>query len=202
MKRFGDKRKTAPKVRGGKVQRKSRHQPTPNYYNTPQDIPVLDRQRPGKDHCHLIRKRHLIDFISILPDWEELSQGLDAIVLGPGEGDTAGWHIPTVVTVCAWPRTLWVRWDPCFVEEHRDILRRLGVPCQKDGGEYLCKFTEGTARAYQLLHILLHELGHHHDRMTTKSKEDSARGEDYAEQYALEYGDLIWHRYLEVIGLD
>ncbi|UCE60992.1 MAG: hypothetical protein JSU63_04420 [Phycisphaerales bacterium] len=201
MRRFSDKRKTTPKVRDGTVQRKNRHAPTPDYYNTPQEIPVLDRERPGKDHRHLIRKKHLIDFISILPDWDELSVGLDAIVLAHEEGIN-GWHRPGIVAVCAWPRKIWEVWGPEFYFEHREILKRLGVPCEKQPGEYLCKFTEATARAYQLLHVLLHELGHHHDRMTTRSKEDSSRGEGYAEQYANRYSSVVFNRYLEVLGLE
>ena len=40
-------RKTTPKVRDGKVQRKNRWALTPNYENTPQDRPVFDRRRAG-----------------------------------------------------------------------------------------------------------------------------------------------------------
>jgi hypothetical protein len=48
----------------------------------------------------------------------------------------------------------------------------------------MVKWTENTARAYQLLYMFLHELGHHHDRMTTRSRRATARGEPYAESYA------------------
>ena len=49
-------------------------------------------------------------------------------------------------------------------------------------------------------HILLHEFGHHHDRMTTKSMRAS-RGEPYAEEYARRYEALIWKDYLKVFTL-
>ena len=65
---------------------------------------------------------------------------------------------------------------------------------------YLCKFTEAQARAYQLLHILLHELGHH-DRITTKSQKRASRGEPYAEAYALTYEAKIWDVYQRRFGL-
>ena len=61
-------------------------------------------------------------------------------------------------------------------------------------------YTEASARAFQLLHILLHELGHHHDRMSTQSKNETARGENYAEQYALRYMDKIWDSYIQEFG--
>lgn len=62
--------------------------------------------------------------------------------------------------------------------------------------------TDSQARAYQLLHIFLHELGHHHDRMTTKRQLSTSRGEPYAEAYARRHEGLIWDRYLKVFGLD
>jgi len=55
--------------------------------------------------------------------------------------------------------------------------------------------------AYQLLHIFLHELGHHCDRMSTKSRRDSGRGEPFAEEWAYRYERVLWDRYLETFGL-
>ena len=52
----------------------------------------------------------------------------------------------------------------------------------------------------QTLATLLHELGHHHDRMTTKLKRDAVRGESYAEAYAKAYTDRIWSQYREAFG--
>ena len=112
-----------------------------------------------------------------------------------------GWHLPGVVAICAWPRALWVDYDQEFYAEHRGVFERLGVAVEKRKGSVLCRFTEAQVKAYQLLHILLHELGHHHDRMTTRSRRDSARGEHFAEQYALRYEQTIWERYVEIFGL-
>lgn len=85
---------------------------------------------------------------------------------------------------------------------HRGLCERLEVPCEPtEGGYYLCRFTAASIRAYQLLHVLLHELGHHHDRMTTRARKDSCRGEDFAERYALDYEQVIWDRYLHEFGL-
>ena len=64
-----------------------------------------------------------------------------------------------------------------------------------------CQFNTAQVRAYQLLHVFLHELGHHHDRITTKSRAETARGENYAEQYAFKHEALIWERYIERFGL-
>ncbi len=187
----------------GKVQRKNRSSLTPTYFNTPQFSPVIDRLKPGFGYRHILKKRDVLAFIEHLPDWKELSKGLNAVLLAPGEDNTAGWHRPGVVAICAWEQRLMVRKvDAGFYQDHRVVLAKLGVPCEakKQRGSVLCQWTESTVRAYQLLHVLLHELGHHHDRMTTKSQRRCCRGEGYAEQYALRYADVIWERYLDRFG--
>lgn len=195
-------RKSAPEVKGGQVQKKNNWALTPNYYSHAQRELVIDRKRPGAGYRHLLKKRDILDFIAILPDWADLSVGLNGIVLAPGEYSLCGWHEPGVVHICAWEEDLWIdyRWD--FYEDHKALFDRLGVPAEPIKNGYLCKFTEATARAYQLLHILLHELGHHHDRMTTKSQVKASRGESYAEKYALRHEAQIWSRYLEQFGLE
>jgi hypothetical protein len=196
-------RNTAPKVKSGRVQKKNRWEPArSDYYAFTQPLPVVDRRRPGDSYRHLLRKQHIHDFIGLLPDWHDLSEGLDAIVLAPGESNLDGWHTTGVVAVCAWPTGLWDRSTPEFADEHRDIFVRLGVPLEHRKGEVVLKWTEGTVRAYQLLHVLLHELGHHHDRITTRSQARATRGEPFAERYARRYADLIWDRYLDAFGLD
>lgn len=102
---------------------------------------------------------------------------------------------------CAWDRDLWITLSKEGVEQERFFLERFGVACEPNGDEVLCKFSEATARAHQLLATLLHELGHHHDRMTTRSKSAASRGEDYAEEYAKRYADQIWTSYLDTFGM-
>ena len=107
MKRFN--RKTDPKVVGGLVQKKNNWAPTADYYNTDQPLPVIDRRRPGKGYRHLLKQRDVHDFISILPDWKDLSVGLNAVVLAPGMPDVYGYHTFGVVHVCAWEEELWIK---------------------------------------------------------------------------------------------
>jgi hypothetical protein len=195
-------RKSAPKVKRGRVQRQNNWELTPNYYNSPQPLPVIDRKRPGARYRHLLKKKDITTFIGILPDWSEISRGLNAIVLTHGHEEHFGFHIPGAVHLCAWDREMWISVTAAFYGQDADFLARLGVPCEADGSDgYLCKFTENTARGHQLLGTLLHELRHHHDRMTTKSKVRASRGESYAREYARKYGEKIWRRYGEVFGL-
>jgi hypothetical protein len=191
--------KSTPKVKNGRVQKKNRWAETPNYWNTPQDMPAIDRRRPGRDRVHLLKKRDIINFIGILPDWPELSKGLNAIVMEECEENVAGQCSSLgVVLISSWRRETWEYLTGRFVREHMPILQKLGVVCEVDKDDYLVKWTEPQAKAFQLLHILLHEFGHHHDRMSTRSKNSIARGEGYAEEYAIKYMDLIWERYKKV----
>ena len=197
-------RKSTPRVIAGQVQKKNAWgRSLSDYYDVPQRFPIIDRKRPGEGYRHVLTKRHIYDFIDLLPDWDALSSGLNALVLAPGEWNTDGYHIPGVVHVCAWETGFWRTHSAEHHEAHRDILERLSVPSErKSDGYVLCKFTEGTVRAYQLLHVLLHELGHHHDRMTTRSQVRTGRGEAYAESYARRHEALIWDRYWKVFDLD
>lgn len=197
-------RKTTPKVRDGRVRKKNRTAETPNFLNTPHRWPTIDRRRPGAGFRHVVMKRDVEKFLELLPDWDELSIGLRAIIIDAGWDGVLGWHEPGVVAICAWDEKLWTHHNFPFYEEHRGILDRLGVPTRKvrgDGGTFVeCRYTEETAKAFMLLHILPHELGHHHDRMTTHSKVATARGEGYAEAYALRYFDQIFDRYRDVFN--
>ena len=180
----------------------SRWDETPNYYNTPQAAPVIDRRRPGKRFVHLLRKADIELFTELVPRWHRLSDGLDAIVLSQGSTETYGWHIPGVVHIGAWPRELWEVVSDDFLEANADILGRLEVPLRPHGGEYVLRWTRLKARAFQLLDVFLHELGHHHDRMTTRSQFDIARGEPYADAFAQHYRELVWDDYVRHFELD
>jgi hypothetical protein len=199
MKRFH--RVTAPRVIDGQVQRKNHTGRSPSAF-TPRHRPVIERAKPGAGYRHILRQQDVATFLDLLPDWEELSRGLNAVVLAEGQFNVSGWYRPGVVALCAWERELWREVYSSWYFQHADIFEQIGLPCEEQSdGYYLCKWTEPTIRAYLLLHVLTHELGHHHDRMTTKSQAHCCRGEDYAEQYARRYQALIWDRYLETFDL-
>jgi hypothetical protein len=193
--------KSTPRVKGGRVQKKNNWTLSGDYYEIAQPMPVIDRLRPGKGYRHLVKQRDIHDFITLLPDWAELSRGLNAIVLAPGESGVQGYHEPGAVHVCAWEEDLWTEEYRWYFDEHQDILAELGVEHEVNRQYVVLKWTESQIRAFQLLHILLHELGHHHDRMTTRSRFEASRGESYAETYARRYADQIWDRYLRTFEL-
>ena len=82
-------------------------------------------------------------------------------------------------------------------EDHQQLFERLGVKWEYKKEGVFCEFTSDQIRAFQLLHILLHELGHHYDRIKTKSKFKSSRGEQYAEDFAYINEKEIWNKYQE-----
>ena len=200
-------RRTAPRVRNGRVQVNSRWEDTPSYITHLPDRPVIDRRHPGKGYRHLLKKRDVLRFLSLLPDRRRLTTGLRAIVLAPGRPGLDGrcWQ-DGVIELFAWERNLWRVMPADYFQLNQDFLDRLEVPYAEEEGRYpgvsyLCMFDEPTARAFQLLAILLHELAHHHDRMSTRRQDHFGFGEDYAEQYARRYTELIWRRFQEAFPL-
>jgi hypothetical protein len=193
----GFNRRSTPGVKAGRVQKKNNWDWTPQYFSAEQPRPVIDRKRPGKGYRHLLGRDDIHAFIALLPDWPELSRGLGAIVLDPGDPELYGWHLPGVVALCAWDRELFTVLSKRMYEAEGDIFDRLEVEREEVEEGVLLKWTEPKARAYQLLRVLLHELGHHHDRMTTRSRRRASRGENFAETYARQYEAQIWSSYLE-----
>lgn len=195
-------RKSRPGVRDGEVLDKTRHRETPNYLNTPQEIPFIERQRPGKGYSHFMRTNDLRRFFDIIPDWPLFATGLRAILLATGTGETClGWHSPGVIAICAWPKAMDQIWETEFVDQVADTLDRLQVPREKvSPGFYRCKFNEQSVRGFQLMDVFLHELAHHYDRITTKSKVESARGEKFAVRFAQAYSNGLWDAYFREFG--
>ena len=194
-------RRQTPGVKGGRVQKKNNWHLSAHYSQVPGLGFVIDRERPGKGYRHLLLQSHVERFVALVPDWAELSIGLDAIVLAEGDQDCHGWHDEGVIGVCAWPRGLTETVTHRYAADHRQILEQLDVPVRRAGSETRIEWTEETVRAFQLVHVLLHELGHHHDRMTTRSKREAARGESYPETYAHDPGAQIWAGYVAEFGL-
>jgi hypothetical protein len=198
-------RKTTPGVKAGRVQRKNNWNSTPNPYLVMPEVPMVVRERPGRDYRHVVRQRDIIDFLHILPDWEQVVRGLRSVILAPGRLGYDGLYLGEgVIKLSAWPRELWCEWERDYHRAHAAVLDRLGVPVRAlEDDLFECQFTDETARGFMLLHVFLHELGHHRDRMSTASERESARGESWAESYAisLENDPMVWRRYTETFSL-
>jgi hypothetical protein len=192
-------RRTATKVKDGRVQRKNRHKPTgQNGY-------VLDRESPGRGFRHVVSKRDIQAFIEIIPDWGRLSKRLERIVLSAAkDGCDAEYFFyhreeTGAIFLRAWHEDLWVELRTDYFDAHEGILARLGVSFDRREKDVLCRFTESQARAFILLHVFLHELGHHYDR-TRQKHFGATKGEDYAEKFAVSLFGQLFPEYVRVFG--
>lgn len=193
-------RKTDPKVVGGKTRKKNNWATTvARAFLSPDEI-FVERRDPGKGYKHVVSRRQVIDFLNLLPDWSEISQGLRGVVLARGGQGCDGWHRPGTVALCAWEQDLWITVGEDYQNEHAGVFAMLGVESERRSEEWVLKYSPQQATAFALMHVLLHELGHHHDRMTTRTQISASRGEAYAERYANEYAPLIWERYQDKFG--
>src|SRR5687768_9064462 len=100
-------RRSAMKVKDGRVQRKNRHRPTvlSGYF--------LDRESPGKGYRHVVTKRDVQSFIELIPDWQGISHKIERIVLvsgGENDGEYAFYHREGTsgIFLSAWPEDLWM----------------------------------------------------------------------------------------------
>jgi hypothetical protein len=196
-------RKTAPGVRDGRTLRKNDWRQSPSLYIDPRPGIPIDRRRPGDGYRHLLLKRDLERFVRLISNWNELSRGLDLISLDRGRPGCDGWYDRGAIGICAWPLEMSYPLDLRWYAQHRDFLDRIGARVE-DGGpgrDVIIHWTPDTARAYQLCHVFLHELGHHADRMHTRTKKDNGpRGEPFAEDYALDLEPLVLEHYFEEFG--
>ncbi len=189
-------RKTAPKVRDGRTQKKNRHAPTRL------NSLGVGLERPSRGYRHVTSRQDIWKFLRLLPQWKRVSTDLDLIFLMSGSDEYDGYyeypHWPSIA-LSAWPEDLITRPLDAYYAQHREIFATLGVRCEMEKDEMVCQFTEESARAYQLLHIFLHELGHHEYRIT-KGRGKSGGSELYAENYAIHWQKRIWKKYCEAFS--
>jgi hypothetical protein len=187
-------------VRDGAVQKKNRWKLSPDA-----DFSLLagselafGERAPGVGRRHVTTLIDVQRFLRCLPDAAEHLEGLRAIVLGGDSGAMGFYDDRCIITLCSWDEELVAEWDREFVRDHAATLSRLGVPLDdvpEDDAAVTVYFDERSARAFQLVHVLLHEIGHHRDRMAGRR-----RGEEFAESWALEMEERVWPRFKEWFG--
>lgn len=88
-----------------------------------------------------------------------------------------------------------------FYQDHSALFNRLGIKATEKENYVICEFNEDQIKAYQLLHIFLHELGHHYDRIKTKTKSSCPQGENFAEAFAFEHEQKMWNIYEDAFNV-
>lgn len=216
-------RKTSPKVIGGHVQRKN------NHTKTARRGYVLDRERPSRGYVHVLSKKDIHNFVEIIPDWATISDGIETIFLAREDDYTDAYYRhyqndgTGVISLCAWPKSLWIEHSDQYYQQHSWIFKVLGVHVERTVTErnveaqvstdeseippalvdtiWTCYFTERQAKAYMLMHVFLHELGHHVDKLRSKKHDIMVGGERFAENYANRRFHELWPSYINQFGL-
>ncbi len=203
-------RKTASKVIGGHVLRKNNHTRTVSLGY------VVDRERPRKGYKHVLKKKDVHDFIDIIPGWHEYADGLEEIILTPGGRDSFGSYYSYsnedtgVIYLAAWNEEMWMDFNVDFFDEHKWLFDHLGLTYEekvvkdpRGRGTYTamgCYFSASQAKAFMLLNVFLHEIGHHVNRRTKQVKEWCPGGEPFAEKFADDLFHKLWPAYVDKFG--
>jgi len=167
---------------------------------------VLARESPAKGYRHVVTKRDVRLLTGIIPDWPTLCRGIESIVLTSSSEDHDGcyqfFHREKTgsIQIPAWQGELWKVFAPEYFQEYAAILGLLCVASEQHDDGIECRFTLNQAKAFLLLHVFLHELGHHVDRMGSKTQQFSRRGEPFAEHYANDLCSQIWPAYVRIFG--
>ena len=132
-------------------------------------------------------------------------ENLKRIVLAVHRDDSDGFYEfyrreeTGAIFLNAWRDDLWIDLQTTYFDAHQGIFERLGLSHDRLDDRVACRFTEAQARAFMLLHVFMHELGHHHDSIHQKHW-GSSKGEDYAEKFATSRFEQLFPRYVRVFG--
>jgi hypothetical protein len=208
-------RKTIPRVKNGRVQRKNRDAATaPDDYTLGASFQIV-RHAPGPYNVHVVDEHDVRRFLGLLPDWSTLGVGIPAIVIDANCQRFEGcYRKDGVIVLTSWPAEMMREVPLWHYDAHWEVFQRIGVPCEiveaPTGEDVACElepepfarcwFEPHTARDYMLMHTLLHELGHHQDARTQRRGARVDRGEDYAEAFAFQREQELWPRYRAAFG--
>lgn len=192
-------RRTSTKVINGVVSPKNREDAT-----DPRPYAII-RESAGRGFRHVVSARHLEQFIRLIPDADQLLQGVEKIILSGGSEKVYGWHRElwrwkvATIELCAWTKDIWAPMSIRYFRQHQPYIDALGVTYSLGESPILCRFTMAQARAFSLLHVFMHELGHHQD--WKRRRGGRMKGlEAYADEFALRYFDLLLPLYREKFG--
>jgi len=191
-------RKTATRIKKGTVQRKNRHAKTPNYWNKRQTEIQIDIENPGKGYKHFLKKRDIKQFLEILPYRDIIDIELDAVILGKYNlSGCDGYYWNGIICICAWEKEMTRSMGLKYFEFHKEMFDKLGLKYSVKEDDVICYFTENQIKAFQLLRVMTHEIGHHIDRIKTKSKKRCPNGEKFANYVELDLEAKLWDKYFE-----
>jgi len=193
-------RKITPKVVNGKIQKKNDHTKTARIGY------VVDRRRTGKGFKHVLKKKDIHDFTDVIPDWDKHCIGIESIMLDEGSDFADGlyshydYEKTGVIRLSAWPDDMAVDFTEIYFQEHKWLFDLFGVVYEQKDEDWIVYFTDNQAKAFMLLHVFLHELGHHIDKLRSRNEDTMNGGEEFAEKYANDTCVKIWASYVKKFG--
>jgi hypothetical protein len=165
---------------------------------------VIEKTPAGRGYMHVVSPKQLREFIEIIPDWQMLSRHLECITLGGGS-DNAGLYYPHErrrtgrIWLYAWEKNLWSEVCKDWLTDHRHILDAIGATYFIKLDSAICRLTVAQARAFSLLHVFMHEVGHHRDFLRRRGY-SLPNCEWVAEEFANNLFQTLLPRYVERFG--
>lgn len=99
------------------------------------------------------------------------------------------------------PEAMQTTWSRRYHDVHGEFASRLGVESvREDDGSVTLAWTLAQARAWQLLHLFLHEVSVHAQFMRGGRKPRSEHDTEEAEQYAFRTAARILPAYEKALG--
>lgn len=190
-------RKSAPGVRDGKVQKKNRTASSPDYYIHDSESLVIHRLRPKEGFYHAVSVTDVRRFIALIPDWDVAAQSVRAVVLTPGDDYCYGrYNNAGIIKLDAWPK----HHHEVIPSRKAWLLNQMNIEAPVEAGYFVLRLTANQAKCFLLMGTFLHELGHHVDRMNTRSRLDAANGEPFAIAYEQRRQRELWDAYVREFG--
>jgi hypothetical protein len=190
------RRKSTPKVRGGRVWRKNRWDSSGIAASRSRmsgrgwSFDLVESPAP-RGFVHVVRPQDLRRFIAMMPEAPKLLEGVHTVALDGSRVGPWGIYYPGVITLCPWVRPRGGEWwfeVEGFAGSSDDLETGLNLERVDD----TLRCPRKTAAPLALVEVFLHELGHHRDCRSTRRRRDCPRGEDYAEQFARRLRTEMW----------
>lgn len=180
------------------MRKKNRTVLSPDIYVHEPDELLIKRTRPIAGHFHAVSATDVRRFVRLIDDWEEVASAVRAVILTPGGDYCYGrYNNAGIIKLDAWPKC-----GPHYVPSRKKwLIEQIGLGPMPEGQTYMISdITKEQVRCYLLLGTFLHELGHHIDRMSTRSKLDAANGEPAAIRYEQMRQRELWKPYCGEFG--
>lgn len=200
-------RREHPREKRGKRKPKPNKSDRLRWFPGPPGVFSVHRRSPGRQRYHPASPDDVRRFVQLIPGWQRVADDLDGVLLcGPWSAeyyDTEGLYGQHGIVLFSWPKDPRLSMWYAFTRHVPDTIRYLGLKERKRDRSFQSLWTPAQARAYVLLFVLLHEIGHHVDWVMSRDvhrRRRAGRGEPFAEDWAAEYRHRMWDDYVSAFG--